>query len=210
MVILSLSPMPSKQNFPGHFFAPIKTVIALSIFDQTQQYTKSKYWPQHSLQAQLHKPNRTFSKVKASFLAVPWDAEWFLNFSPTSRDDPFKIDLSHIMRMGKLAKAVNHGLSVLGIQAFGLLSSLPVQHLCLTVNLLKIQAHLGHLPLTSTGSVHPWHHRHNSINERYTCSKTSSVKSPEGYLPPFNLKSSSLWIYIFFYRSLPRCILTMR
>lgn len=126
------------------------------------------------------------------------------------QDDPFKIGLSHIMRMGKLAKAISHDLSVLGIQAFGLLSSQSVQHLCLTVNLLKIQAHPGYLPLTSTGSVHPWHHRHNSINERYMCSKTSSVMSPEGYLPPFNLKSSSLWIYIFFYRSLPGCILTTR
>lgn len=194
MVILRLRPMPSKQNFPGHFFAPIKTDISLSIFDQTQQHTKSKYWPQHSLQAQLHKPNRTFSKVKAG----PLRREWFLNFSPISTDDPFKIGLSHIMRMGKLAKAISHDLSVLGIQAFGLLSSQSVQHLCLTVNLLKTQAHPGYLPLTSTGSVHPWHHRHNSINERYMCSKTSSVMSPEGYLPPFNLKSSSLWIYIFF------------
>lgn len=88
------------------------------------------------------------------------------NFSP-SRDDPFKIGLNHIVRIGKLAKAISHDLSVLGIQALGLLSSLYVQHLRLTVNLLKIQVHPGHLPLTSTVFVHWWHCRCNSISERY-------------------------------------------
>lgn len=99
---------------------PIETDIPLSIFDRIQRRTKSKYWPQHSLWAQHHKPDRTLSEVKASF----WQSfriEWSLNFSPTSRDDPFKIGLSHVMRMGKLAKAINCDLSVSGIQAFSLL-----------------------------------------------------------------------------------------
>lgn len=45
-----------------------------------------------------------------------------LNFSPASTDDPFKTDLSHITRVRKPAKAINHDISVLGTQAF----SLPV------------------------------------------------------------------------------------
>lgn len=67
MAILSLSPMVSKQNFPGHLLVPIKTNISLSIFDQTRQHTKSKNWPQHSLQAPLHKPNTTLAKSKQVF-----------------------------------------------------------------------------------------------------------------------------------------------
>lgn len=67
MHMIVLSAMPSKQDSPGHFFAPIETNISLSTFGQTLQHTKSEYGPQHGLQAQLHKPNRTFSKVKASF-----------------------------------------------------------------------------------------------------------------------------------------------
>lgn len=167
MLILSLSPMLSKQNFPGHLLAPIKTNISLSIFDQTQQHTKNKNWPQHSLQAQLHKLNTTLERQN-KFLAIPWDAERFLNFSPTFRDDPFKIGLSYIVRMAKLARAINHDLSVLGIQAFSLLSSLSVQHLCWQPTCLKYK-HPGHLPLTPTGSVHRWHHRCNSIKERFMC-----------------------------------------
>lgn len=67
MVILSRSPMPSKQNFPGHLLVSIKTSISLSIFDQTRQHTKNKNWPQHSLQAQFHKPDRTSAKSKQVF-----------------------------------------------------------------------------------------------------------------------------------------------
>lgn len=60
-------------------------------------------------------------RSQSKFLAILSHTEWSLNFSPTSRDDPFKIGLSHVMRMGKLAKAINCDLSVSGIQAFSLL-----------------------------------------------------------------------------------------
>lgn len=76
-----------------------------------------------------------FYQSQSKFLAIHSHAAWPLNFSLPSRDDPFKIGLSHIMRMGKLAKAINNDLSALGIQAFSLLdyqfSTSTLQSTCL-------------------------------------------------------------------------------
>lgn len=113
---------------------------------------------------------QNFLQTQSKSLAILWDAEWFLNFSPASRDDPFKTGLRHIVRMGKRTKAINHDLSVLGRQAFGLLSIYQFSTSAWQSTCLKTQAPPGHLALTSTGSAHRWHHRCNSINERHMCS----------------------------------------
>ena len=111
---------PANRIFLVIFCAYQNRYLVAHLWSNTATYKE-----QVSATAQSMEPTpqtwQNFFRSQSKLLAILSHVERSPNFSPTSRDDPFKTGSSHIMRMGKLAKAINHDLSALGIQAFSLL-----------------------------------------------------------------------------------------